>query len=194
MESILLPSKKYWSSIQVGMAGALGGLLAGFYLFSENYRSLGYPQLAKKTLITWAVSFFIILIAITVFDERYSLFFFIGQAIAAGSYVFYEHSKIIDGRQSKKELCIALPIFFQLLTVGALTIPQIYVAHTPGFVYALIPLVTMQSLYQYLQWPYLQEPLRDRKAKGSNLKLFGIIIGAMLIQLGLIFATLLILG
>lgn len=180
--------KRIWSLNQLFFGSLLGGYLCGFYLLSENYKTLGYAQLAKNTLwagIISSVFFFATFFILT--DEalnRFLVVILISQGVLAAGLILYQHYKTVFQRDLTKEVAIGLPIIVLVLFGIALYIPEHIIVQLPSVVLAMIPAFFVKGYAQSYQQEYLNQIVNEGGRKNSVFKLLKCSILIMLIQVG----------
>jgi hypothetical protein len=193
VEATMMPAekrRKVWNANQIFWAAGFGSVLAGLYLVSENYKALGYPQLAKKTLLTGFIST-IILMTLLFFTSEESIshfapFLVATQCVVAGGYVIWEHYKLFYNKNFSKQLFVYLPLLALMILTLPFYLPKTWTANIPHFFLAMIPALCIQSLAQFLQSGNVKSLIEKGSKKGSTGRLLGIISLTLLIQLCLI--------
>lgn len=193
-EAMLMPAleqRRVWSSKQIFWGSVLGGFLGGIYFFSENYKALGYPQLAKKALIAALVgsmSFFMVLFLLP--DEPtnyYTPFFLLAQCVLVGGYIINEHSKAFNGMSYNKQVFIGLPILAMLIMAIPYYFSESWSFKIPNILCALVQALTVQTLAQMYQDAHIKGLIEKGSKKGTVAKLLGIGVLALLFQLCIVF-------
>ena len=109
--TIKLDSQRVWSSNQIFWGAVFGNYLAGFYFLSENYKALGYPLLAKKTILAVIFSGLIVFpIYILLPDElksRLSFFLFFAEGLFLSGYLINEQSKALFTKSYNLQLFLS---------------------------------------------------------------------------------------
>jgi hypothetical protein len=175
---------------QILWATLLGGYLCGFYLIGQNYKAMGYSQLAKKALFgAIIVSLAIFIIPSFFLSEellkRFSVFLNITQGLLTMTYLQYAHEKVLHNRNLTKEI-----FFVPLLAIAFLTAPfylseeiQHYISNASSFLFAFIPAAIADQFARSWQEPHIQELQQQGSVKYSNLRVFGIAFSFLLLQI-----------
>lgn len=186
---------RVWSSNQIFWGTFFGSYLCGFYLLSQNYKTLGYPQIAKKAIFG-AISSGLIIISAYLFMsealfEKIGFFLILGQGILAGGYLSYEHNKSFLNRNCY----IQAMIFVPLLSFAVLTIPfyvsERLIAEIPMIMMFILPPALISGFAASHQEVHIKALMEEGTKKNSIGKLMGIALLAVLIQLGIVFAIVL---
>lgn len=193
VEAVTMPAeqqRRVWISNQIFWAAALGGVLGGLYLLSENYKALGYFQLAKKTFVMGLISSFILLMTFFCIPEasiiHFAPFLILTQCVLTGGYIIGEHYKQFYAWDVSKQILIYLPLLVFGILALPFYLPESLTANIPRFICALIPALCIQSLAKLQQDEPIKILIEKGRKKGSFGKLLGVISLAFLLQLGIV--------
>lgn len=176
------------SSWQIYWATSFGGYLCGFYLLSQNYKALGYPQLSKKTLMTGVISTLIaLLIFFFISDDDFKrslLLVNVLQGLFCGSYFFYEYYKNFYDLNRLKEfliacLVISLGAVAAFIYLPKMDIPSIIIPITQGGI--------LQSLAKQCQEDSIKELRQRGNKKYAFFRLCGVILLSIFCQVTFIY-------
>ncbi|MBS0629390.1 MAG: hypothetical protein JSS30_04095 [Verrucomicrobia bacterium] len=172
-------------------ASLLGSYLGGFYLVGENYKAMGYPQLAKKARWTGLIGTILASIMISpfaIFKEDYvkgfALFVVVIQGLLSSIFLYYLHFKTIHNWKKLKECLISVPLVLALIPLPFI-LPEKFMTHIPGFMAMMIPGLLVSQFVKSYQEQHLQETGRK---KISNGKLFGSMLLALVLNIAIAFA------
>lgn len=178
---------RVWRHHHLYFGTFLGGYVCGFYLLSENYKALGYPQLAKKAVLTGLVSTFIAL-ALTFFlplDSKPFAFLLIltTQSLLALGYLYYEHYMTICNWNRSKEVFIAFAIGLAALLTTPMYLSKQFMASIPRMMGPLLQIVFIDAFARLLQEEQIKELMKNGSKKNSFRRLLGITFLSLLVLL-----------
>jgi uncharacterized membrane protein YdcZ (DUF606 family) len=181
---------RVWSSMQIFWATIFAGIFGGFYLLSENYKALGYPQLAKKTFFAGLICSCILFTTFFFIPEasllHFAPFLIMAQCIIAMAYIRGEHVKSFYNHFSKYHL-IYLPVIILIILALPFYLSETLTEKIPSFIIPMIPALCTQSLAQINQDKYVKILMEKGNKKGSLGRFFGIISLSLLFQLSIVF-------
>lgn len=195
METEALPLEKtpcIWTQKQIFWSCVIGGYLCGCYQIGQNYKALGRPDLAKKSIWAGAISTLLVTIcAILFFPEKgfkpYLFFTSLTQGMLIGSYLIYEHYKAFYNKKMLLQCLCVLP-FAPLLILAPQYLPEKFLAFTSTAVSSVVVIATINASFAKTHQEHHLKELMERGIKKNSIgKLFGVAFLSLSIHAALAF-------
>lgn len=183
-EEQLCAQPRVWRNKHLYFGTLLGGYICGFYLLGENYKALGYPQLARKAIIAGLVSTFVtlgVIYFLPLDSNPYDSFLVMTtQGLLVIAYLLFEHSKVLEDQVFTWKTSLTFAICVAVVLTSPLYLPKQFMASIPSIMGPIVQIALIDSFARLVQEQHIKKLMENGSKKNSIRRLLKITFFSLL--------------